>query len=501
MTSNITRKKVWKDTIPLHLTRILDVAREMRERKLSPFWSAESQEVSENLWLPREIGTHARVPNGASWFSLVKKEPGTKVQNSPFTYKPPKPSQEKPSLRTLKIRIFPTKTEQEQLKVLFEQFRWYYNATVSIVGSHYSGEDVEKPKKYRFETIRALMRNYEYAKDTVGDRDIQYFIYNEDRKEVPVPPWWTSVPNRVPRGAVEKYVSSLNSAISNYKAGNNSGFKMHYMSRKKKTEYVHFEDKGYPAWIRSIPSRYWYRTRDRKRKQVPFSEINQGKGLDIIYEKDTKKYYFHYPVEVGWYPKDDLRNERQATYTYKGDRIISLDPGVRKFLVGYDPSGSSVFIGEGACAEISKLVLEKRWREARNKVSELHWKTASFLVENYDTILLPEFKISQMVRRGNKISSETKRLLYAFSFHSFKEKLHYKCAVYNKNLVIVDESYTSCTCGNCGMITRMKGAEMYKCPHCGLEMDRDVMASRNILIKNINYTPYAMGNSDFSGLK
>jgi len=50
--------------------------------------------------------------------------------------------------------------------------------------------------------------------------------------------------------------------------------------------------------------------------------------------------------------------------------------------------------------------------------------------------------------------------------------------------MIVDESYTSCTCGVCGEINKMGGNETYLCQSCGLEIDRDVIASRNILIKN-----------------
>ena len=60
----------------------------------------------------------------------------------------------------------------------------------------------------------------------------------------------------------------------------------------------------------------------------------------------------------------------------------------------------------------------------------------------------------------------------------------YKCDVYSKKLIIVDESYTSCTCGVCGIINNTKGKELFSCVSCGLEIDRDVTGSRNILIKN-----------------
>ena len=58
----------------------------------------------------------------------------------------------------------------------------------------------------------------------------------------------------------------------------------------------------------------------------------------------------------------------------------------------------------------------------KNLIAELHWKTISFLIENYDTIILPDFRVSEMVRK-KKLSRNTKRLMCMFSFFSFKEKL------------------------------------------------------------------------------
>ncbi len=88
--------------------------------------------------------------------------------------------------------------------------------------------------------------------------------------------------------------------------------------------------------------------------------------------------------------------------------------------------------------------------------------------------------------KGHKISKMTKRLLYMFSFCSFNLKLKYKCDTYKKKLIIVDESYTSKTCGNCGMLNDVGGSEVYVCEGgCKITIDRDVNGSRNILLKNI----------------
>ena len=62
-------------------------------------------------------------------------------------------------------------------------------------------------------------------------------------------------------------------------------------------------------------------------------------------------------------------------------------------MVGYDPQGSSIFIGDKASIKLTKLLLEidkriskskptqSQQRYVKNLVDELHWKTISFLIK------------------------------------------------------------------------------------------------------------------------
>ena len=392
------------------------------------------------------------------------------------------------------MRLFPTTLEKEKLNVMLEQFRWYYNATLSIFYRHYGSKNILKQKSYSSYTIRDLLRKYDYVETVEENLLIKEFVLNENKEKIPIPPWWDSVHSRLPRGASGKFTSNINSAISNFKNGNIKHFDMKFMSKKNPTEYLNFEDKGYPSFIRTIKSHYWFTHKNGKRTKMSFADMDKERGFEIIYEKETDRYFLHYPVNRDWFPDDDRRNDNQVKYTTKKERVISLDPGIRKFLVGYDPQGESIFFGEGASKELTRLLLDTdyeqpssekyfKWKRIKNMVSELHWKTISFLIANYDTIILPDFRIREMVR-GRKLARITKRLMMMFSFHTFKEKLIYKCNMYNKKLIIVDESYTSCTCGNCGVINNVKGKETYECASCGLVIDRDVSGSRNIFIKN-----------------
>jgi len=388
--------------------------------------------------------------------------------------------------------MHPRPEEVTKLKESLDQFRWYYNAVIQIVFSHY--ENILDNKKYYYNRVRDLIRKYVYDKDT------RSFYYDEEANEFPRPPWWKNVHNRIVRGAIKKFTGNLNSAISNYLAGNIDSFEFDFKSSKDLTAFMLFEDNRYPSFIDKIESVYTYSTHKgpngkRKRKTLLFSSLPKSKGFEIIQEKPTGRFYLHLSVPYDWFPSDDKRLEKQDRLNVKKDRIISLDPGIRKFMVGYDPSGQSIVVAKGASKILAQQLLEVdqiidpkqsflKWKKIKNMIKDLHWKTISHLIDNYDTILLPEFKVSQMLK-SKKLSKTTKRLLNMFSFYKFKVKLAYKCVRHNKKLVIVNESYTSKTCGVCGHLNDVGSKETFQCSRCKTRGDRDALAARNILIKNV----------------
>ena len=531
------KKKIWidkshsssKSTLATKLLKILVRDSTQKEKGLMPFWTQASKDISEKLWLPTEIdsvestlisskGSSRGTPKGGSWFSIKKRLP-LKKNSSQTSFPlsqyslggsmvsgatPLKGKSGLSLLKTLKLRIFPNQCQRETFRLMFKQYRWYYNATLNIAHDNHCKDNKWDKRKYSKHFFRDLVRKHEYVEEIAGNFIFKEFVRDEERNSIPIPYWWedTGVHSRIPRGAAIKFTSSLNSAISNLANGNCKKFEMKHMTKKSPTEYLHFEDNSFPFFIKEIESRYWFTNSKGKRTNIPYSEIGSKKGLEVIHEKETGKYFLHVPVARDWFPEEDRRINNQDALLSKGnkgderERVIALDPGVRKFLTGYDPEGKSHIFGKGAHRHLTTL-LQKidrlrsegkstflSWKKIKNMISEMHWKVASFLIANYDTIMYPDFRTSQMVRKGKPLSRSTRRLMNMFSFYKFKEKLLYKCQTYGKKLLIVDESYTSCTCGVCGKITR-NAEEIYECNYCGLVIDRDAIASRNILIKNL----------------
>lgn len=547
------KKRIWTDklttseldTLTTELFQILDPDLILKGKGSISLFPLQSKEISKNLLLPTEIDSVDSVLSssktsfhpemGESWFSIkqnhLKKKSSqmTSFQSSQYSVqgsmvsdptslksKSKTPYQPK----TMKFRIFPNKEEAEKLELSFLQSRWYYNFALNIILKEIP--HLKKRKKLSNITIRNLVRTYIYN-ETRHQTENHTLIFQDIKikenlkdKHFTIPPWWNSVSERLVRGAIKNLVGNINSALTNLRNGNIQDFKLRYKSKKKGENFVLYEDERYPQYLNKIQSIYSYRTwkdsSQKTRSRVSFEEIlkdtkSQGithKGIDIHLENG--KYYLRYTVPHNYYPPTDIRNDIQIK---NESRIIALDPGIRKFMVGYDPEGKVTIFGEGANHLLSAMLLEidkkiskitlstdsiekdqlrkemkQIWKKIRNYVDELHWKTIKFLTERYDIILLPDFRISEMVTTKT-LSKMTKRLMYMFSFHRFKQKMIFKCMSLGKELYYVDESYTSKTCCSCFKLNNVGGNEIYRCSHCGISVDRDMNGAINILIKNI----------------
>ena len=140
----------------------------------------------------------------------------------------------------------------------------------------------------------------------------------------------------------------------------------------------------------------------------------------------------------------------------------------------------------------------KKYKKISNIVDNMHNQLSSYLTKNYNNILVPQLPVKKLVRKwDNKkndepklinrvINSITSRIMNYLSFNKFLTKLKSLCSIRNTKLYIVDEIYTSKTCGRCGYIkTDLNSNKTYKCNDCKLELDRDYNGARNILLKHL----------------
>lgn len=122
-------------------------------------------------------------------------------------------------------------------------------------------------------------------------------------------------------------------------------------------------------------------------------------------------------------------------------------------------------------------------QKAHKKVSDVRsWhlnNLSSYLVKNYDKVVIEDLNSSGMAK-NKKLS---KHVLDA-GFYELKRQLSYKCDLYGTELVIVDRWFPSSKlCSGCGFNKQKLSLSerTYNCENCGMSLDRDLNAARNLM--------------------
>ncbi len=118
-----------------------------------------------------------------------------------------------------------------------------------------------------------------------------------------------------------------------------------------------------------------------------------------------------------------------------------------------------------------------------NVIDDFHWQTANYLTKNYKNVLLPIFESQDLKKKST--NSRLNRDLDINKHYKFKQKLYFKASLSGTKVYDVNESFTTMTCTNCGILNNVGAREEYKCERCGLVIGRDHNGSRNVLLKHI----------------
>lgn len=181
-------------------------------------------------------------------------------------------------------------------------------------------------------------------------------------------------------------------------------------------------------------------------------------------------------------------------------KLISLDPGLRTYQTGYilneDKTTEVVEYGSNFVDKIKPILdrilpdspkirrfNQRLYDKAKHCINDLQWKLAKELASGYNTVVIGNMS-TKGVLSGRKLNGKTKSLLNMASHYRFRQRLKEKCEEYGTKFVEQDESYTSKTCGKCGLINENLGASKTFICQCGFNTDRDVNGARNILIKS-----------------
>ena len=179
-----------------------------------------------------------------------------------------------------------------------------------------------------------------------------------------------------------------------------------------------------------------------------------------------------------------------------GDRPVGIDLGITTFAAlsdgGFIPSLKAARRAERRLKIVQRALARKRRGSAgrrkarlevgrcqaataRARANHLHQASAR-LVRDYDVIVVENLNVKGLAR------SALAKDVHDASWAKFISMLRYKAEYAGARLIEVDTFQTSQECCGCGVVVPKElGDRHHLCPHCGLTLDRDLNAARNIL--------------------
>lgn len=327
--------------------------------------------------------------------------------------------------------------------------------------------------------------------------------------------WVADTPYDIRNEAMCDVLKAYKTAFALQKAKHVTKFKMKFRSRKAPSESIVIHGKHWKD-----TSKVFYAAAFKKRGAETTLRTSETLPDTILYDCRLQRtrlghYYFCLLSPMAT-TSENQTHPLPNVDTETTPRILAIDPGVRTFLTGYEPAtGRFVEWGAGDMKRIERLgkhlddlisrtaqskskrqrytMRRAQWRmrlRIRNLVDEFHKKLVAWLRENYDLVLLPDFETKQMAnRKYRKISRPSVRAMMTWAFYRFKQRLLVKTRDSSCLVLIVDEHYTTMTCGECGHLNRnVGGSKVFECPTCLSRLPRDWNAARNIFLRYVALT-------------
>ncbi len=538
-----------QNTLAILLLKILVQELISKEKACRKYWNAAFNKLSEKLSLPIEIdyldsdltlsnNLLKRVEEGSPFLKVVHlTNPHSKNYLKTYCQSYMSSIVDKweeevtqPKLKTLKLKIKPSKEQVVQLQEFFDVSRYVYNRTLEYIKEEKYELDTrnlqnllvtKNTKTYHpiYKYFNKIIEEVQFQIKQLNKNEHQEQIENlnkqleairldktESVKSIPLKrnPLVSDFELRVPKDirdcAVQQVVSAYKSGYTNLRRGNIKYFNMEY---KKKSHRQNFEvtkklisikDGKVKIAPKTITSEFNLGKHDAKK----YKDLEIKHNCDIV--KDKGEYFIHVPIDVETKKKP-----------LKTDCFCGVDPGLRVFATTFHNDGSTTEYRQNQIL-LNKLNNKiKRMKAARerilpfnflrrkcfkkkqfnkiekkmnNFIDSLHWDVINHLLKENDTIFMGDIKSHDIVKNGKNRTNN--RTFNNLKFFKFKQRLLYKASsMKNKVVKWVNEAYTSQYCSSCGTLNKIGASKKYVCAKCHMKADRDTNSAKNILMKGL----------------
>lgn len=376
------------------------------------------------------------------------------------------------SLKAYKYRIYPAKKQKKLIDETIENCRTLYNELLGMKIDQYKKDAINLSRKDLYKIVKGNKTMHSQVSQNVADRIDKAFknffrrLKNGTRKQ--------GFPRFKKRGT---YTSiTLPQVVNPTKIGNKT----------------HFPKVG---WLNV---RY-HRSITGKPKTITIKKARTGKYfLTVCCENAIGK---------------NIKTTRIAVGIDMGlNHFVATSNG--EFFEHPKPLRRLAKKRSGLARRLSKKIKgSANWEKARIKLArtedkmtsirnDFSWKLSNHLIKQYGNIFAEKLDIQRMVK--NRYLSAA---ILDVSWADFLQKLSYKAESAGGKVMKIDPKGTSQKCSGCGrVVKKLLSTRLHKCPHCGLKLDRDINAARNILIRGIGQelpesTPVRDGTSTLAVLQ
>ena len=360
--------------------------------------------------------------------------------------------------KTYKYRLYPTKAQQKILEKHLFLCCWLYN--------HFLGERkiLYKKNKTKITCYGQIKRIPELKKQKPELKE----VYSQTLQDI--------------AGRLDKAFKNFFRRIKENKQG-----------KKQKPGFPRF--KGYWRYDSFVYPQSGFELKNNKLflSTIGFLKIKLHREV----EGDIKILTIKRTNTNKWYACLSTENNKALPEKKKIKKMIGVDVGLTSFLTTNE--GDKVDNPRYLKGSEEKLSQMQRWHsrkklkgknrsKSRLRVDRIHekitnqrqdflHKLSNRLIKNFQLIAFEKLNIKGMVK--NKYLA---RSIYDVSWARFLQMLTYKAVEAGVWAVGINPKNTSQTCSSCNHIVKKTLAtRIHRCPKCGLTIDRDINAARNIL--------------------
>lgn len=238
------------------------------------------------------------------------------------------------------------------------------------------------------------------------------------------------------------------------------------------------------------------RTHESTRKLARHCERGAARIRSATITHRAGRWFCSFSVEITHYPAAPIRP----------DTAVGVDLGVKSLAVlstgEVIPNPKHLEVAQRTLRRLQRQAARRhgpdkrtgrqpsqRWRKTHARIARLHAQVANArrdglhklttrLVRTYGVVVLEDLHVSGMLRNRSLA-----RRIAGVGMGELRRQIAYKTTWASGLLVVADRWYPSSkTCSSCGVVkTKLRLAErVFTCDHCGLVLDRDLNAARNL---------------------